>query len=371
MTKSLKIVLQQCISQSNYHHIAIDDIDSALYKYGLIYRYDVNNYFDTQKKKQKQKLKTYALKIWLIICLVHTLICYMNVENGRLPIYYFDIIQYIGGVVEFCYGIGVVNLISLLCILNLYNSKERIDLRWFDLIQVLKGIQNLETIRLFDVNEWGKFARKVKFLLKTIQIFIKLIEILLILTAIMASILFFDSTDILVYGIISSLKLCSFIYFIFIIISYSFLHYFIVCYYCKMRFTLFNREILELISNKVFFMSKTVNQLIDELDRVCNDIIVHNKFWKKYLFIITYTLIPINLMLLHQLFFEDLMIAIYILSLSFVITTLLSQYMINSMTASINIEASKSYKYLINFYLEKNINIKLTNKIKVSNFNIF
>jgi len=289
----------------------------------------------------------------------------MNIENGRLPNYYFDIVQYIGGVVEFVYVVAVINLISLLSILKIFNSTERINYRWLQIIKVLKGIQNLESIGLFNKKEWEKFSRKVKILLKIIKIFIKSIEILLMMTAIIASILFFDSTDILIFGIMSSSKLCAFVYSVFIIISYSFLYYFIVCYYCKMRFMSFNRDIFELISNKVLFTSKTVTQLIDELNLICNDIILHNKFWKKYLFIITYTLIPINLMILHQIFFEHLMIGIRIISLLFMIATFVSQYLLNYMTASINIEASKSYKYLLNFYLEKNINIKLNDKIKV------
>jgi len=179
------------------------------------------------------------------------------------------------------------------------------------------------------------------------------------------SLLLFDSTLMIIIGFISSLIFCVEFICVAIIISYSFLYYFIVCSYCKIRFKSLNNKISESITSRPFFVTKIVSELIEEQNNICNDIIVHNEFWKKYLFVITYSLIPVNLMILHSLLFEELVKYIFALTLMVVLASSFIQFTFISMTASINKESSKTYKLLFKFYSEKNIRIKLGNKIKV------
>jgi hypothetical protein len=110
---------------------------------------------------------------------------------------------------------------------------------------------------------------------------------------------------------------------------------------------------------------KKFKALIEEHNSICNDIKLHNKFWKYYSFAITYTLIPINLMTLQQVFFEDIIIPILILAIIFLVVFSSSQVMLNSITASINKEASISYKILIRLNLDSNSYIKFKDRIKV------
>jgi len=117
-------------------HLHIDNIDSAIYKYGFIYRYDINNYFDTEDKKRKQKFKHQALRVWLMFCALRTLISLKNNKNGNLPIYYFDIVQYVGGIVQFCYLSVIIGAIMGFVLLKLFNIENSIHFQWLDIIQV-------------------------------------------------------------------------------------------------------------------------------------------------------------------------------------------------------------------------------------------
>ncbi len=44
------------------NYLIIEDIDKPLYKYGMIYKQDINNYFsENEKLKLKQKLKCLSI----------------------------------------------------------------------------------------------------------------------------------------------------------------------------------------------------------------------------------------------------------------------------------------------------------------------
>ncbi len=79
-----------------------------------------------------------------------------------------------------------------------------------------------------------------------------------------------------------------------------------------------------------------------------------------------YTLIPINLMGLQILLFEDQIIPIFYVTLSTISVTIISHFMLNLMTASINSEASNSYKSLIEMYLKTYYLINTKRRIKVN-----
>jgi len=155
---------QNHMNESEDNDVAINDIDLAIYKYGIIYKSGINNHFDTELKKRKQKFKYQALNVWLMFCAFRTLICLKNNVNGKLPFYYFDIVQYLGGIAQFGYLGTAIGAILGFVILKLFNIENSIHFRWLDIIHVLKGIRNIDTIGIYDKNEWKKFAIKVKFL---------------------------------------------------------------------------------------------------------------------------------------------------------------------------------------------------------------
>jgi hypothetical protein len=365
MAENSVIHISANTSESNGDQLSIKEIDLPLYKYGLMFRHDINGYFDDDIKRRKQKIKSFVLTLWQLFCILHLLICLLSVKNGRVPDYYFDVVQYIGGITEFFYVMGINGSILSLVVIILLNKKEINYFRWLDIIKVLKGIKNMSAIKIHDKNVHKIFVRKVNYGLIFVKILIKINALLLVLVSITGLYLFYDLKNMLIYGILSVVKFYLFFVSAIVVISYGFFYYFIVCYYCKLRFKSFNNRVMKTISSQIFYSRKKFNALIEEHNSICNDINVHNKFWKYYSFTITYTLIPINLMALQQVFFEDIMISMLILVIILLIVFLSSQVMLNSITASINKEASNSYKILIRLYLDSNSYIKFKDRIKV------
>jgi len=110
----MNVSLEQSINQLelNNEKSVIKDIDLPLYKYGLLFRYDINNYFDSDINRRKQKFKYYAINIWLLINILRACVSLTNVENGTVPKYYFDFLPYFGGIPEFLYSISIFEVSS-------------------------------------------------------------------------------------------------------------------------------------------------------------------------------------------------------------------------------------------------------------------
>jgi hypothetical protein len=365
MAQNSVIHISANTSESNGDQLSIKEIDLPLYKYGLMFRHDINGYFDDYIKRRKQKIKSFALTVWLLFCFLHFLICLLSVKNGRVPDYYFDVIQYVGGITEYFYAMGINGLILSLVVIILLNKKEINYFRWLDIIKVLKGIKSMNAIKIHDKNVHKIFVHKINYLLILAKISIKINVLFLVLVSITSLYLFYDLKDMLIYGILSAVKFSLFFISMIVAISYGFVYYFIVCYYCKLRFKSFNDKVMKTIISRLFYTRKKFKVLAEEHNSICNDINLHNKFWKYYSFAITYTLIPTNLMTLQQVFFEDIMIPILILAIIFLVVFLSSQVMLNSITASVNSEASNSYKILIRLYLDSSSYMKLKDRIKV------
>jgi hypothetical protein len=130
----------------------------------------------------------------------------------------------------------------------------------------------------------------------------------------------------------------------------------------------FNNSIKQLFDRKgkAILKYKTIDQLIKDHNSICLDIKLYNKFWQKYYFSLTYTLIPINLLTLQLILFEKHILPLFCgLILSFFVT-FVSHLTINIIIASINSEASKSYKSLLEMYLKTNSLLNTKRKIKVN-----
>ncbi len=110
---------------------------------------------------------------------------------------------------------------------------------------------------------------------------------------------------------------------------------------------------------------KLTTSIIREHNNICNDILKYDKFWKSFFFALTYTIIPLNLMLLQQLLLDDIMpITVVIYSL-FGIMYLISHIVLNLISASVNKNATKSHKFLFRFQTKFLSLINVKQKIKV------
>jgi len=342
------------------NELIVRDIDLPLYKYGLIHRIDINFYLENQNKKSIQKIKSNALIILLFFHTIRHIFYWVVSKNGRVPDIYLDITQYIEGFPQFNRAITVISGLFSLSIVFIFNYSRHME--WVEIIESLKGIRRIDQFISFDNELMNKFVVKIKFMKSLIR-FITYFNIFgLTLKAIKAGLSFHDWNLIMTFGVINILLYLPITYFVTFTVFYAFLYFYIVCHYCKMRFKSFHKFI-DKVNQKQFFEYRVLNEIVNEYNDICNTIIKYNKFWKNYYFVLNYTLIPINLMLLHQSLFENIHSIILLTLILTNICCLAIHLVFNTIMASVNKESTKSFKYLQRFYL--NIVSLINNKQKI------
>jgi hypothetical protein len=357
------------MSESIDEDLVIKDIDSPLYKYLYFYRIDIRNCFVSDRQKLVQKIKSNTLSIILIIYIIRYGILLKIFKTKK--VHYFDIIQYFGGFPEFYYLCAIFVLIFSFRILYIFNHSNSNDYEWLQIIKVLNGSQSFDSLKIYNKNEIQKYVQKIKSFKFFLNLFNYSHNIFNFFSTLAVLFLFFNYSDLIRFGILSAFIYLMISYFGLSISAFSFFYYFIVCFYCKTIFKSFNNFIKLLFDgkSKAFLKYKTVDQLIKDHNSICLDIKLYNKFWQKYYFGLTYTLIPMNLILLHIILFEEQMLFLLCADILFFLGTIISHFIFNLITASINSEASKSYKSLLQMYLKSNFLVNTRRKMKVnSNF---
>jgi hypothetical protein len=355
------------MSQSIDEDLVIKDIDSPLYKYLCFYRIDINNYFASDRQKLVQKIISNILSIYLLICVIRYGILAILIKNRKFSLYYFDFIQYFGEYPEFYYLCTIFCCIFCFRILYIFNHSNSNDYEWIKIIRALNDLQSLDSLKIYNKNAIQKYVRKIK----TFKFFINLCIYSTLTSALFTSItvlfVFFNYSDLISFGLFSAFINLINCYFWFSVAGFSFLYYFIVCFYCKTIFKSFNNSIKLLFDGKgkAFLKYRTIDQLIKDHNSICLDIKLYNKFWQKYYFSLTYTLIPMNLILLQLMLFEDQILPLFFVCLLSFLITIGSHLMFNLMTSSINIEASKSYKSLLEMYLKSISLLNIKRKMNV------
>jgi hypothetical protein len=134
------------------------------------------------------------------------------------------------------------------------------------------------------------------------------------------------------------------------------------CYYFELRFKILNDNISR---NSKLSVVKLTERIIREHNNICNDILKYDKFWKSFYFVLAYTIIPINLMVLQQLLFDDIILTAILLYSTVVIIYFLSHIILNLISASVNKNALKSHKFLFKFQTKFLSLINVKQRIKV------
>lgn len=340
--------------------IIIPNIDLPLYKYGLVHKYDINHYLFSGKKKIIKIIKTYVIGIWLFMNLIRFSFSLIFNDKNNNPFVRYDILRYFGGLIQFYYSISICSAYLSLRIYYIFNFADN-HYNWFEIIKVIKGLQTIESIGISDRNRIAKFIRRIKIFRITNKIIRDFGTLFLALASITVLVINYNSYEI-IYVFINSITNCLFVYINTTITAYSFLYYYIVCDYIRIRFNLMNKKVSKL---RIFSGAQKVKDLIFEHNSICGDIMSHNKFWKKYYFTVTFSLIPMNLMFLQHILFEEIFFTAFIMSLIFLIGYSLTHLMFNLLTASVNREASKSYKILYRLSILKVFTLDTKLKIKV------
>jgi hypothetical protein len=248
------------MSQYIDEDLIIKDIDSPLHKYFYFYRIDIKNSFLSDRQKFVQKIKSNILNIYLFICVIYYGILSLIIQNKRVPQYYFDFIQYFGEYPEFYYLCAIFGSIHGFRVLHIFNHSNSNDYEWLKIIKVLNGLQSLDSLKIHNKNEIQEYIQKIKSFKFFVYISAYLTYILNFFTTLTVLYLSFDSSDLIRFGIFSTFIYLIFCYSLTTVIIFSFLYYFIVCFYCKTIFKSFNYSIKQLFDGKALLKYKTIDQ---------------------------------------------------------------------------------------------------------------
>jgi len=349
-------------------NLTIPDIDEPLYKHGLIYKHDINNYFDDNKRMKKQRLKTLALSVWILFNAFRYGFYLIYNKNGRVPLNYFDIVQDIGGIAVLYYVGAILFSIFGLRIIYLFNFSDSSHYGWLQIIKHIKGLKasnsNIHLNSFRDLYQMREFINKVRILKKFITkgtLFIAFCFLPMSATVVLIHYSWIDSIK---YGIFATLLVTFWIYFSTSIVFESILYYYIICVFCQKNLKLLNESIL-MVSKQDFLQFLTIDGILKQHNECCNTIEKCNLFWKRYYFALIYTITPTNLIVLHQLLFESINTATRFASFVFLFITLLSHITLNSITASVHKESKISFKAFQKLYLRMNSSFNPIRKLKV------
>jgi hypothetical protein len=340
----------------------IEDIDLPLYKFGLIHKQNINNYLVTNKRKKIQKFKPYASTFILFLIIIRLLLSLRIYKNPNYPLFYYDLFYYFGGLPQYLFAISFSGLVLSMRLIYLFNYSDENHYKWLDIIKVLKGLQSMDSIGIENKEEYESFVQRIKFYKFLTDTSLKVSIYFNIFFLMALAFLVFNTIESVLFGILNAIFDWLWVTYAFGVQLYCFLFYFIVCHYIRTRFKILNNKISR---KSKLTVAKLTARIIREHNNICNDILEYDKFWKNFYFALTYTIIPINLMLLQQLLFDDIKLTTILMYSLFTVIYLISHIVLNLVSASVNKNASKSHKFLFRFQTKFLPLINVKQKIKV------
>jgi hypothetical protein len=146
-------------------------------------------------------------------------------------------------------------------------------------------------------------------------------------------------------------------------IIYSFGIFFVICYYCSLSIKALNAN-LDLIFSLNKVKPQILNKALDKYNAIHKTISELNKFWKEYYLASIFTLIPVNVICLHQTFYSKLDKSVIAILLVTAFNSSVFIFFVNFISASIPFEIRKPFKKLS--FLQWKIKFEAINsKIKV------
>jgi hypothetical protein len=345
--------------------LIVEDIDKPLYKYGMIYKQDINNYYSEKEKSYlKQKLKCLSITVFIVLNALKSAISMKLLKNGRIPDYCFDIVQHIGGIVIYVLIASFVIGLMTSGLNYRFNTGIESHMKWLQIIKVLKGVSSVEELRIPEKNKVIKLFLNTDKLYKALKLSFNCFMTILFLMPTAIIVLNYDFFRAISFGLISLIVFWLDYYYIAGIIYYSLMYFLIISYYCKLRMNSIN-ENLNILTEKFMIPNKAIDNLLKDHNDICNTINDYNLFWKKIYEMTLYGVIPTNLILLHQVFFEDLLLLNRLAFIIAVTSYLSLLFVLNFMTASVHKEVSKSYRLINSLLLKLGSNHTTRSKIKV------
>ena len=179
--------LQNHIQLSNefLNDFSINDIDKPLEIYGMIYKYDINlNTFQNSNNINRRKIISICFSSFLALSSLRYFVYILIADKQGVPDYCFDFIQEMGGLVIYYYFAAFETSLCLFGIHYHFNTANESQMKWIQILKVLKGISPLSELKILDNNSLNTFIfniRKYHKLLKLMPITMRLSFLLMII----------------------------------------------------------------------------------------------------------------------------------------------------------------------------------------------
>jgi hypothetical protein len=155
-------------------------------------------------------------------------------------------------------------------LLYLFNYSDDSFYKWLDVIKVLKGLENKDSIGLKNEEIYESFVQIIKFFKFLIEITLKFAAFLIFFLSIGLVFLASNTIQSLFFGILNAIFHGLWTNYALGVQLYSFLFYFMSCYYFEIRFKILNNDISR---NSKLSVVKLTARIICEHNNICNDIL--------------------------------------------------------------------------------------------------
>ena len=284
----------------------IPQIDGPLCNY-LFIPSPIGHHHFSPYKSVWQLIKSNFLICLYMIYIPKTLILLGgDMSNTKLLIYLGDTYQVFENTIPYSsYTIILMHINAFLLYLLFHLSSEH-DLKWFSVIRILKGYENLKNLNLRKINTLKRFILRAEFII--CKVITKFCLVCISITVISFGYLLFkfQSKHNLFFYIINPWRITD------VILIYSFIggryvvysYYYLICYKIKLELIDLKSEIdsvLSVSSSTISLSNRTIDKLLHELGKIQISMNCYNRFWKKYLWFALFTSIPGHAFLLFCL----------------------------------------------------------------------
>jgi hypothetical protein len=202
-------------------------------------------------------------------------------KNPNYPLFSYDVFNYLGGLTQFFHATCFFGAVMSLRLLYLFNYSYENLYKWLDIIKVLKGLEVMDYIGLKNEENYESFIQRIKFLKFVIEITLKFAAFLILFLFIGLAFIVSNTIQSLFFGILNSIFHVLWTNYAFGIQLYSFLFYFMFCYYFEITLKILNKNMSRNSKLPVF---KLTERIIREHNNICSDISKYDKFWKTFYF---------------------------------------------------------------------------------------
>jgi len=232
---------------------------------------------------------------------------------------------------------------------------------WRKIFECLEGLYPFKSIGIHNCESRRKLVRRAKL----VSIAAKMMDYSFVLTSIPLPIFIvlskidynMDSVSWCI-GLIINTIWCYLMSWI-TIYPFSFFH--VICYYCILRIKLNNDQLYSVLDSQEK-VTQIFGQFLEEYNDIQKTVYDFNKFWKKYYLVSIFTLTPINVICIQQIFFAKLEKSILAIFVVVAYNTSIFIFLVNFISASVPYLMRKPHNKLAklqslnNF---KSINLKI------------